>query len=297
TQEGLEEIAGEVRLERLWREMSPQEQRDIIDGQRLAYMDEIPVNWCPGLGTVLANEEVIDGKSERGNFPVERRPMRQWLLRITPPSHRETIEAYRTMIAGKSERDRMAETKEKTGVFTGAYATNPVNDERIPIFIADYVLMGYGTGAIMAVPAHDERDFEFAKRYGLPVVRVVEPAGGTAEESEGAFEAHTANERLVNSGQFSGMPAPEGARAIVEWLGERGRARPAVSYRRRDWGFSRQRYWGCPSPIVYCGECGIVRGPEAELPVLLPEVEDYRPKGIPPLASNREWLHVPCPRC
>ncbi|HSV12926.1 MAG TPA: class I tRNA ligase family protein, partial [Tepidisphaeraceae bacterium] len=274
TQEGLEEIAGEVRVERLWREMTPQEKRDEIDSQRLAYMDEAPVNWCPGLGTVLANEEVIDGKSEVGGFPVERRPMRQWMLRITayadrlvkdldmlqwpeslkemqrnwigksvgaevdfdiappedtpgsvarlrevhedaeddlsitvfttrpdtlygatymvlapehplvdritPPSHRETIEAYRTIIAGKSERDRMAETKEKTGAFTGAFAINPVNDAKIPIYIADYVLMGYGTGAIMAVPAHDERDYEFAKKFDLPIKPVVKPAHGEA---------------------------------------------------------------------------------------------------------------------
>ncbi len=197
--------------------------------------------------------------------------------------------------AARSTEER--ETKEKDGVFTGRYAVNPATGEQIPIWVADYVLMEYGTGAIMAVPAHDERDFEFAQRYGLPVVPVVEPADDSTEESEGAFAAHTENERLVNSGEFSGLPAPEGARAIVEWLGKRGRGRPAVSYRLRDWGFSRQRYWGCPIPIVYCGECGIVPVPEDELPVLLPEVEDYRPKGIPPLASNQEWLHVPCPRC
>ena len=149
----------------------------------------------------------------------------------------------------------------------------------------------------MAVPAHDERDFDFAERYGLPVVRVVEPADGAEEEAEGAFAAHTDKERLVNSGQFSGRPAPEGERAIVAWLSERGRGRPAVSYRLRDWGFSRQRYWGCPIPIVYCDQDGIVPVPEDELPVLLPEVEDYRPKGKPPLASNEEWLNVPCPKC
>src|SRR6185312_2553810 len=260
TQEGLEEISGEVRVERLWRELTVEEQQEAIAVQRLAYTDEVPVNWCPALGTVLANEEVIDGKSEVGGFPVERRPMRQWMLRITayadrllkdldtldwpeplkemqrnwigrsegahvdfeieppdehvreidavrgepdtngdgdlfvtvfttrpdtlygatymvlapehplvdritPSAHRETIEAYRTACAARSERDRMAETKEKTGAFTGAYAINPVNNEKIPIYIADYVLMGYGTGAIMAVPAHDERDFEFAKKF------------------------------------------------------------------------------------------------------------------------------------
>jgi leucyl-tRNA synthetase len=207
----------------------------------------------------------------------------------------DAVREYVKHTAARSTEER--ETKEKDGVFTGRYAANPTTGEQIPIWVADYVLMEYGTGAIMAVPAHDERDFEFAQRYGLPVVAVVEPAEDSTAESEGAFAAHTENERLVNSGEFSGLPAPEGARAIVEWLGKRGRGRPAVSYRLRDWGFSRQRYWGCPIPIVYCDECGIVPVPEDELPVLLPEVEDYRPKGIPPLASNQEWLHVPCPRC
>ena len=273
-QEGMQAISGDLRVERAWKELTADEQRDFIDGQRLAYMDEVPVNWCPGLGTVLANEEVIDGKSEVGGFPVERRPMRQWMLRITayadrllkdldllnwpeslkemqrnwigksvgaevdfeivaaptagggvpkdgspedsdgdlsitvfttrpdtlygatymvlapehelvdritPPERRESIEAYRTMVAGKSERDRVAETKDKTGVFTGGYAINPVNDEKIPIYIADYVLMGYGTGAIMAVPAHDERDFEFAKKFDLPIKPVVKPVSGEAK--------------------------------------------------------------------------------------------------------------------
>jgi leucyl-tRNA synthetase len=150
----------------------------------------------------------------------------------------------------------------------------------------------------MAVPAHDERDHEFAQRHGLPIRRVVEPADGADDgESDGAFVGHSTGERLVNSAQFSGLPAPEGAKAIVEWLAGRGRARPAVSYRLRDWGFSRQRYWGCPIPVVYCEDCGIVPVPEEELPVLLPEVDDYRPRGRPPLASNEEWMNVPCPRC
>jgi leucyl-tRNA synthetase len=209
--------------------------------------------------------------------------------------HEEAAREYVKRTAARSTEER--ETKEKDGVFTGRYAVNPATGKPIPIWVADYVLMEYGTGAIMAVPAHDERDFEFAQRYQLPVVGVVEPVEGSDEEPEGAFVEHTENERLVNSGQFSGRPAPEAARAIVEWLGERGRGRPAVSYRLRDWGFSRQRYWGCPIPIVYCEECGIVPVPEDELPVLLPDVEDYRPKGIPPLASNEEWLHVSCPRC
>ena len=207
----------------------------------------------------------------------------------------EAVRDYARHAAARSTEER--ETKEKDGVFTGRYAVNPATGEQIPIWVADYVLMEYGTGAIMAVPAHDERDFDFAERYGLPVVRVVETADGAEEEAEGAFAAHTENERLVNSGQFSGLPAPEGERAIVAWLSERGRGRPAVSYRLRDWGFSRQRYWGCPIPIVYCDQDGIVPVPEDELPVLLPEVEDYRPKGKPPLASNEEWLNVPCPKC
>src|SRR4051794_552942 len=252
TQEGLERVAGEVRIERLWRELSEEEQADVIEGQRLAYQDEVPVNWCPGLGTVLANEEVMDGKSiNPAGYPVERRPMRQWMLRITAyadrlandldqvdwpeslkemqrnwigrsvgaevdfdlavqpndeadvitvfttrpdtlygatymvlaPEHplvekittagqRAAVDAYRAGVAGKSERDRMAESKEKTGVFTGAFAVNPVNSEQIPVWIADYVLMGYGTGAIMAVPAHDQRDFEFATKFQLPIKQV-----------------------------------------------------------------------------------------------------------------------------
>jgi leucyl-tRNA synthetase len=337
----------------------------------LAYRKESPVNWCPIDQTVLANEQVIDGRCERCGHEVESRNLEQWFFRITAyadalledhalldwpertktiqrnwigrsegaellfrveeldldlpvfttradtifgatfmvlaPEHplveqlaagteqAEAVREYVKHTAARSTEER--ETKEKDGVFTGRYAVNPATGEPIPIWVADYVLMEYGTGAIMAVPGHDERDFEFAQRYGLQVARVVEPADGSDEETEGAFAAHTENERLVNSGEFSGMPAPEAARAIVEWLGRQGGGRPAVSYRLRDWGFSRQRYWGCPIPIVYCDECGIVPIPEDELPVLLPEVEDYRPKGIPPLASNQEWLHVPCPRC
>jgi leucyl-tRNA synthetase len=205
------------------------------------------------------------------------------------------VHEYVRRTAARSIEER--ETKEKDGVFTGRYATNPATGEPVPIWVADYVLMEYGTGAIMAVPAHDERDFDFAERYGLPVVRVVEPAEGGEAESEGAFAAHTDEERLLNSDEFSGLPAPEGGRRIVEWLAQRARARPAVSYRLRDWGFSRQRYWGCPIPIVYCDGCGVVPVPEDELPVPLPDVEDYRPKGKPPLASNEEWLNVSCPRC
>jgi leucyl-tRNA synthetase len=186
--------------------------------------------------------------------------------------------------------------KEKDGVFTGRYAINPVNGERVPVWVAAYVLMEYGTGAIMAVPAHDERDHAFAERYGLEIRTVVEPAEGEAPE-QGAFSAHTEDERLVNSGEFSGMPAPEGGRAIVEKLAADGRARPAIRYRLRDWLLSRQRYWGAPIPVVYCNECGIVAVPDEELPVLLPEVTEYLPKGRSPLAAAEDWVRTTCPRC
>jgi leucyl-tRNA synthetase len=176
--------------------------------------------------------------------------------------------------------EERAAAEEKTGVFTGFFATNPVNDARIPIWVADYVLMDYGTGAIMAVPAHDERDLEFAKRFDIPVVPVIDEDG-----------------RLINSAQFDGLPSEEAKRAIVAWLAERGRAEPAINYRLRDWGFSRQRYWGCPIPIIYCDDCGAVPVPENDLPVLLPEIEDYKPKGIAPLASAEDWVRAPCPSC
>jgi leucyl-tRNA synthetase len=205
------------------------------------------------------------------------------------------VMSYVRRAACRSTAER-EETKEKTGVFTGRHATNPATCEPIPIWVADYVLMGYGTGAIMAVPAHDERDFAFAERYGLPVRVVVQPRDGESSE-EGAYVEHSPDEVLVNSGRFSEMPAPEGGRAIVDWLESEGRARPAVRFRLRDWSFSRQRYWGCPIPVIYCDECGVVPVPDEDLPVLLPEIEDYRPKGKPPLASNEEWLNVPCPRC
>ncbi|HVV58282.1 MAG TPA: leucine--tRNA ligase [Gaiellaceae bacterium] len=190
----------------------------------------------------------------------------------------EQVISYARIAAARPREER--ETREKTGVFTGRYATNPVNGEQIPIWVADYVLMDYGTGAIMAVPAHDERDREFAERHGLPIVDVVGEDG-----------------RLIQSEQFDGLPWEEGRRAIVEWLSGQGKGKPAINYRLRDWSFSRQRYWGCPIPVVYCDECGIVPVPEDELPVLLPEVDNYRPKGEPPLASNPDFVNVPCPRC
>ncbi|HEX7525664.1 MAG TPA: leucine--tRNA ligase [Gaiellaceae bacterium] len=176
--------------------------------------------------------------------------------------------------------EERAAAVEKTGVFTGFFATNPVNDARVPIWVADYVLMDYGTGAIMAVPAHDERDLEFAQRFDISVVPVIDDDGA-----------------LINSAQFDGLPADDAKRAIVDWLGERGRAETSINFRLRDWGFSRQRYWGCPIPIVYCDEHGAVPVPESELPVLLPEVDDYKPKGIAPLASATDWVRAPCPTC
>jgi len=209
--------------------------------------------------------------------------------------HEDEIREYVRHTAAKTVEERV-EAKEKTGVFTGWFATNPVNEARLPIWIADYVLSDYGTGAIMAVPAHDERDFEFAQRFDLPVKAVVVPRDGSVEAGA-AFVGHSDDEVLVDSAQFSGLSSPEAKRAIVEWLESRGRGRPATSFRIRDWGFSRQRYWGCPIPIVHCGECGAVPVPDEDLPVLLPDVEDYLPKGKPPLASNEEWMRAPCPRC
>ena len=191
----------------------------------------------------------------------------------------DEVREYAKRTAARRGEARAAE-EVKTGVFTEHYVTNPVNGERLPVYVADYVLMEYGTGAIMAVPAHDERDREFAEAFDLPIREVIDENGA-----------------LADSGEFTGLPADEGSRRIVEWLAEQGKGQPAVSYRLRDWSFSRQRYWGCPIPVVHCEDCGIVPVPEDELPVLLPEVDDYRPKGVPPLASNKEWVNVPCPRC
>jgi leucyl-tRNA synthetase len=212
---------------------------------------------------------------------------------VAGTEHAAEVSDYVRHAAARSTVER--EQKEKDGVFTGRYATNPVNGERIPIWVADYVLMGYGTGAIMAVPAHDERDYAFAERYGLEIRQVVAPADGSAVE--GAYVAHTESEVLVNSGDFSGMQAPEAKVAIVERLASEGFARPAIRYRLRDWLLSRQRYWGCPIPIVHCDACGVVPVPDDELPVLLPEVEEYLPKGRSPLAAAEDWVRTTCPRC
>ncbi|HEU5489705.1 MAG TPA: leucine--tRNA ligase [Gaiellaceae bacterium] len=332
----------------------------------LAYRKGAPVKWCPNDQTVLANEQVRDGRCERCGFEVESRLMEQWFFRITDYAQAmlddletvdwpDSIKARQRNWIGRSEgaevlfrierldedvpvfttrpdtlygatffvlapehelvaridsdevRDYVrragvkktaerAQALEKTGVFTGLHAINPVNGEQLPVYVADYVLTDYGTGAIMAVPAHDQRDFDFATAFGLPVRQVVRPPDAEIDESV-AYVEHAEGEVLVNSGEFDGLPAPEGGRRIVERLETEGRGRFTINYRLRDWGFSRQRYWGCPIPIVYCDECGIVPVSEDELPVVLPEIEDYKPKGVPPLAQAEEWVKVPCPRC
>ncbi|MGD0540724.1 MAG: leucine--tRNA ligase, partial [Tepidisphaeraceae bacterium] len=377
TQDGMEALMGEMRIERLWHELDESEQREVIDGQRLAYMDDAAVNWCPGLGTVLANEEVIDGKSEVGGYPVVRQLMRQWVLRIsaysdrllddletlqwpeslkemqrnwigksvgaevefeidpasippagdaedaelsvmvyttrpdtlygatymvlspehelvsriTTPEQRRAVEAYCQAVATRSERDRLAETKDKTGVFTGAQAINPVNDEKIPIWIADYVLMGYGTGAIMAVPAHDQRDFEFATKFKLPIRTVVRPADGSRPPAGRAFEEPGI---AVNSLAIEGLPTAEAKERMTEVLTAEGTGRRSVKYKLRDWIFSRQRYWGEPFPIVLDELGHPLAVPEDQLPVTLPEMSDFRPTGTlePPLSKAREWINV-----
>src|SRR6188768_1718905 len=338
----------------------------------LAYRKEAPVKWCPNDQTVLANEQVVDGRCERCGAEVEAKILTQWYFRITDyadalldemedledwpdrvltmqrnwigrshgarvvfsvdgsgeelpvfttrpdtlfgatffalapenpmvaelvagSEHENEALEYVRHTAARSEVER--ETKEKDGVFTGRYAVNPVNGEKIPIWVADYVLMEYGTGAIMAVPAHDERDHAFAERYGLEIRQVVAPADGSTPAEAGAYVEHTDDEVLVNSGEFTGLTAPEGRRAITAWLDERGLGEATIGYRLRDWLLSRQRYWGCPIPIVHCDGCGIVPVPEEQLPVLLPEIDDYLPKGRSPLAAAEDWVATTCPRC
>jgi leucyl-tRNA synthetase len=363
--EGLEALSAGSGIFRRFSQLSPGEQRVVIDNQRLAYVDEIPVNWCPSLGTVLANEEVIDGKSERGGFPVERRPMRQWMMRITAyadrliddldsldwpdsikemqrnwigrsigaeiefniesrddevitvfttrpdtlfgatymvlaPEHelvdqittepqRAAVASYRQTALQKSDRERQEGAKDKSGVFTGAYAINPVNNERIPVWIADYVLAGYGTGAIMAVPAHDERDYAFAKKFDLPIRTVVEtPAShktveGTAFVGEGI---------AINSDFLNGLSTNDAKSRMIEYLEHAEIGRRKVQYKLRDWLFSRQRYWGEPFPIVIDSSGNHHALPESELPVLLPELSDFKPTGTPegPLSKAVDWL-------
>jgi leucyl-tRNA synthetase len=209
--------------------------------------------------------------------------------------HEQAVADYVRHTAARSAVER-AEAREKTGVFTGRHVTNPVNGERIPVWVADYVLAEYGTGAIMAVPAHDERDFEFAQAHGLEIRPVVAPRGQEPSAEE-AYSAHTQDEVLVNSAEFSGMAAPDGAKAIVAKLEAEGRGTGTIAYRLRDWLLSRQRYWGCPIPIVHCESCGIVQVPDDQLPVVLPDVADYAPRGRSPLAAAEDWVNTTCPSC
>src|SRR5689334_17191175 len=338
----------------------------------LAYRKEAAVKWCPNDQTVLANEQVIDGRCERCGFEVEAKQLEQWFFRITDyadrllddldaiewpehvktmqrnwigrsegaevvfcceelridypvfttrpdtlfgatffvmapehpdierlaagTGHEEEVRAYVNRALNESAEERGDVEKEKTGVPLGRTVTNPVNGEQIPMFVADYVLMEYGTGAVMAVPAHDQRDYDFAVKFGLPIRQVVAPASGDVPEGE-AFVSHGADERLVNSGEFTGLSAAQGKDAIVSWLDRDGKGHPTVQYRLRDWLLSRQRYWGCPIPIVHCGQCGLMPVPESDLPVVLPDIEDYAPKGRSPLAAAEDWVNVACPSC
>jgi leucyl-tRNA synthetase len=370
---------------RPWAELTAVEKRQVVDNHRLAYRTDSMVNWAPGLGTVLSNEEVTaDGRSERGNFPVFRRPLAQWMMRITAyadrlvrdldqidwpekvrtmqrnwigrstgahisfptpngtidvfttrpdtlfgatymvlaPEHplvdaltpaqwpdgtkdawtggaadpRAAVDAYRSAAARRSELDRQAGDRAKTGVFTGSYAVNPATGTQIPVFIADYVLMGYGTGAIMAVPGQDERDWEFAEVFDLPIVRTVQPPEGW----EG--KAFVGDGPAVNSGFLDGLDVAAAKAKIISWLESEGHGRGAVTYRLRDWLFSRQRYWGEPFPIVY-DETGLpIALPESMLPVELPETDDFSPKSFPPedadstpeppLGRLTDWVEV-----
>jgi leucyl-tRNA synthetase len=331
----------------------------------LAYRKEAAVNWCPNDATVLANEQVINGRCERCGWEVEVRQLEQWFFRITDYADRllddldeirwpEHVKAMQRNWIGRSEgaevvfrceelgidypvfttrpdtlfgatffvmapehpdvfrlaagtpqeqkiheyvnrsltepvEDRGAAEKPKTGVALGRTVTNPVNGEQIPMFVSDYVLMEYGTGAIMAVPAHDERDYAFAQAVDLPIRRVVL---GPDDELP-----YTGDGPMTNSGEFDGMNNRDAYEAIVGWVDREGRGHSSVSYRLRDWLLSRQRYWGCPIPVIYCERCGMVAVPESQLPVRLPDVEDYRPKGRSPLAAAEEWVNVSCPSC
>ena len=224
-------------------------------------------------------------------------PEHPLVAELTAPERKAKVEAYVARAEAATEIERLSTDREKTGVAIGAEAINPVNGERIPIFVADYVLGGYGTGAIMAVPAHDERDYAFAKQFGLPIRRVVAAPGDEASELDGAYAAHSDDEVLVNSAEFSGLRANEGGRRIVAGLAARGEGKAAVTYRLRDWLVSRQRYWGTPIPVIHCDECGIVPVPEEDLPVLLPDTVDYAGVGVNPLTRDEQFLNVKCPSC
>jgi len=339
----------------------------------LAYRKEAAVNWCPNDQTVLANEQVIDGRCERCGAEVEVRQLEQWFFRITDyadrllddldaidwpehvkrmqrnwigrsvgaevtfrneelgidypvfttrpdtlfgatffvmaPEHPDVfrlaagteyehrVHEYVNRSLSESAEERGAAEKQKTGVPLGRTVTNPVNGEQIPMFVADYVLMEYGTGAIMAVPAHDERDFAFARAFDLPIRHVIAPPDGMETPADEAFIAHSEHERLINSGEFTGLDAVQGKEAIIAWLDREGIGHASVNYRLRDWLVSRQRYWGCPIPIVYCDTHGMVAVPEDQLPVELPDVEDYKPRGRSPLAAAEDWVNTTCPIC
>jgi leucyl-tRNA synthetase len=225
-------------------------------------------------------------------------PEHPLVSKLTSPERRAEVDAYVARTQTETEIERLSTDREKTGVAIGADAINPINGERIPIWIADYVLAGYGTGAIMAVPAHDERDFAFARAFGLPVRQVVAPPGSSVDgELEGAYLAHASDEVLVNSAAYDGMPADEGGRAVVAKLAEEAKAKPTVTYRLRDWLISRQRYWGTPIPVIYCERDGIVPVPEEDLPVRLPDTVDYRGSGENPLGRDEAFLNVTCPIC
>jgi leucyl-tRNA synthetase len=329
----------------------------------LAYRKDAAVNWDPVEETVLANEQVIDGRGERSGALVEKRQLEQWFFKITDYADRllddlDTIDWPQNVVTmqrnwiGRSEgaqvvfhcdaldadypvfttrpdtlfgatffvmapehpdvlalndspevaeyvrraltesaEERGAEDREKTGVALGTTVTNPVNGEQIPMYVADYVLMEYGTGAIMAVPAHDGRDFEFATRHGIEIKRVIESPDGDDELP------YSGDGPMVSSGRFDGLHNREAFTQIVEWLGSEGKGELAVNYRLRDWLLSRQRYWGCPIPIVHCARCGMVPVPDDQLPVVLPDIEDYKPKGRSPLAAAEDWVDVDCPKC
>ncbi len=346
--------------------LSSQEKQDYINDHRLAYEAEVAVNWCPELGTVLANEEVVGGVSERGGYPVIRKPMRQWMLRITTytdrlleglenldwpesikasqrnwigksygaeinfkeaasgaeikvfttrpdtifgvtymvlaPEHplvssittanqKEVVEDYLDQSSKKSDLERSDLDKTKTGVFSGAYAINPINEERIPIWVSDYVLISYGTGAVMAVPGGDQRDFEFAKKFELPIVAVVKEDLSTAEDF------YAGHGTIINSGEYNGLDSKEFTKIIVARIDQEGHGKAAVNYKLRDWVFTRQRYWGEPIPIIHSDTEGVVGVPLDQLPVILPEVPDYQPTqdGESPLAKATDWVKTTCP--
>jgi leucyl-tRNA synthetase len=340
----------------------------------LAYRQAAPVNWCPNDKTVLANEQVVAGRCERCDTPVEKRWLTQWFFKITDyadrlledleknsgwserlkmlqrnwigrsegaeiefaieghpdkitvfttrpdtlwgatffvlaPEHpwvdelaarsgrTEEVAAFKAEVSRMTEIDRTSTERPKKGVFTGAYAINPVTGERMPVWIADYVLMDYGTGAIMAVPAHDQRDFEFARAYDLPIRVVIQPEGQSLDPG-GMTEAYPHEGVMVNSGQFDGTPAGAAVKLVTDWLEEQDLGRRAVGYRIRDWLISRQRYWGTPIPIIHCEGCGEVPVPNEDLPVELPDVVNFNPTGeASPLASAEAWVNVPCPQC